>query len=333
VSGKKAGGSRRSAKMIPLLIVIEIAKRLGFGKSIVGLAMKRLRSASNKEKAFAGYTPTEHDVFVTTFGKSGTNWMMQISQQISYRGAAEFDHIHALAAWPDSPGVGPIPLSDTSPIDMSPTGLRIIKTHNETEFVPYNEKATYLTILRDPKEVLVSSYYFLGGALGLLSHITIDDWYELAIAPGSLMEAWAVHAASFWAWRDRSNVLVLNFGDVKNEPRKSIEQVVAKMGVELTGAQLAEVIRRASFEYMSAHESQFAPPQALFGDKSKPTLMVRRGASGKSDELLSQTQQAEVDRLCQAELKKIGSDFPYSTEFKVVEASSPSRDRRPSSGP
>ncbi|MFP6655750.1 MAG: sulfotransferase domain-containing protein, partial [Myxococcota bacterium] len=244
--------------------------------------------------------------------------------------AAEFDHIHALAAWPDSPAPGPIPLSDTSPIDMSPTGLRIIKTHYETEFVPYDEKATYLTILRDPKEVLVSSYYFIGGVLGLLSHVTFNDWYDLAIAPGGITEAWAVHTASFWAWRDRSNVLVLNFGDVKNEPRKSIEQVVAKMGVELTEAQLAEVIRRASFEYMSAHESKFAPPQALFGDKSKPTLMVRRGTSGKSEEVLSQRQQAEVDRLCQGELKKIGSDFPYSTEFMVVEAPSPSHDGRPS---
>ncbi len=69
---------------------------------------------------------------------------------------------------------------------------------------------------------------------------------------------------------------------------------------------------------MKDHESQFAPPQALFGDESRPTLMIRRGASGETEELLSRSQQAEIDRLCQAQLHKIGSDFPYAREFDVV---------------
>jgi hypothetical protein len=306
--------------MIPAMLVTEIGKRLGFGKQIAQFAIKKMRSRMLEVKAFGDYQPTEHDVFVATFGKSGTNWMMQISQQISHRGNAEFDHIHAVVAWPDAPARGPVPLEDPSPLEASPTGLRVIKTHLATEHVPYNEKSTYLTVLRDPKEVLVSSYYFLGGILGVLSHLTIDDWFEISTAPGGLMEAWSKHTASFWDWRDRANVLVLNFGEVKRQPRKSIERVAAIMGVDLTEAQLAQVIERASFEYMKAHESQFAPPQSPFGDKSKPTLMVRRGAAGKSEELLSPAQQAEVDRLCQIELQKLGSDFPYAREFEVIEA-------------
>jgi hypothetical protein len=306
--------------MLPLMLLTEVGKRLGFGKQIAALGMKRVRSRMQMAKAFVGYEPTEHDVFVTTFGKSGTNWMMQIAQQISHHGEANFDHIHAVVAWPDAPASGPIPLRDTRPLDQSPTGLRVIKTHLATEYVPYSENSTYLTVLRDPKEVLVSSYYFLGGMFGVLSHVTIDDWFDLCVAPDRLMAAWAEHAASFWDWRNRPNVLVLNFAGIKSEPRKSIERVAAIMGVELTEAQLARVIERASFEYMQAHESQFAPPQSPLGDKSNPTLMVRRGASGKSEELLSLAQQAEVDRVCQAELRRIGSDFPYATEFEVVAA-------------
>ena len=304
-------------------MLIEVAKRLGFAKHVVKLGFKRMSSKTTKEKAFAGYVPTEHDVFVTTFAKSGTNWMMQIAQQISHYGEAEFEHIHTVAAWPDSVSAGPIPLKDTSPIDESPTGLRVIKTHLETEFVPYDEKATYVTVLRDPKEVMVSSYYFLGGAMGVLNHVTIDDWYELTISPGGLMSSWAVHAASFWDWRDRPNVLVLNFSEIKSEPRRSIERVAAVMGIPLSEDQLAKVIERASFDYMQAHESQFAPPQPMFGDKTKPTLMVRRGASGKSEELLNLAQQANIDRLAQTALAEIGSDFPYATAFEVVDEIEP----------
>jgi hypothetical protein len=316
MSKKKTVGLRRSKMMLIFAVVAEILKRMGLGKQLIRLNMRQMRSEKLKRKAFKGYQPTEHDVFVTTFAKSGTNWMMQIAQQICHRGDAEFEHIHTVAPWPETPALGAIPLRDPGPLDASPTGLRIIKTHLETDFVPYDEKATYLTILRDPKEVLVSAYYFIGGILGLLNHVTIDEWYELAISPGGLIESWSTHAASFWEWRDRPNVLVLNFREVKSEPRRSIERVAAIMGVKLTEAQLSKVIERASLDYMKAHESQFGPPQSPFGDKSKPTLMIRRGVSGQSQELLSKAQQEEIDRLCQAQLREIGSDFPYVSEFE-----------------
>ena len=50
----------------------------------------------------------------------------------------------------------------------------------------------------------------------------------------------------------------------------------------------------------------------------EPVLMVRRGESGGSEELLSRQQQAAIDRLCQAELLRLGSDFPYAKAFEVV---------------
>jgi hypothetical protein len=69
---------------------------------------------------------------------------------------------------------------------------------------------------------------------------------------------------------------------------------------------------------MRAHESRFAPPQSPFGVVKNPTLMVRSGQTGASAELLSQAQQAEIDRRCEAELAAIGSDFPYAEIFEVV---------------
>jgi hypothetical protein len=322
VSKNKFGGLKQSnAIMLPAMLLVQLGNRLGLGKQIAQFGLKLICRSLESAKAFRNYEPTEHDVFVATYAKSGTNWMMQISQQVSHRGEAEFEHIHTVVPWPDTPAPGPISLGDMSALEESPTGLRVIKTHLQAELVPYSEKSTYLTVLRDPKEVLISSYYFLGGMIGVLSHITIDDWYEFATSPGGLMDLWAVHTASFWNWRDRPNVLVLNYAEVKSEPRRSIERVASIMGVDLTESQLAKVIERASFEYMKAHESQFAPPQPPFGDESNPTLMVRRGASGQSGELLSLAQQAELDRLCQAKLRELGSDFPYATEFEVVPAS------------
>lgn len=254
-------------------------------------------------------------MLVTTFAKSGTNWMMQIAQQIAHRGDASFDHIHDVVAWPDSPAAGPVALDAPGPLASSPTGLRVVKTHLEPEFVPYDRRAVYLTVLRDPKEVVVSSYYFLGGLFGVLSHVTIGDWLELFLRPPSVGSWWAVHTAGYWAWRDRPNVLVLGYGEMHRDPRAAIERVAGVMGVRLTADELESVARRSSFEYMRAHEWQFAPPRPPLASEADHPRMVRSGKVGGSGELLSPTQQAAVDRFCRDELRRLGSDVPYDDFF------------------
>jgi hypothetical protein len=300
------------------MMSLSIVCRIGFAKPFTKFALRQMSSPAKRARAFAGYEPSGHDVIVATFAKSGTNWMMQISQQLAHYGEAEFDHIHNVVPWPESPAPGPISLSDPGPQADSPTGLRIIKTHNAVEHVPYQEKATYLTVIRDPKEVAVSSYYFLGGILGVLPYISIDDWFEIFMDEGGLAERWVEHTAGFWDWRDRPNVLLLNYGGILKDPRASLARVAETMGVELTPDQFEKVLHRSSFEYMSAHESQFAPPQLPFTKEKDRARMVRRGKSGASDEALSPAQQARIDDWCQAQLKARGSDFPYADAFDVV---------------
>ncbi len=318
-SGSSLATRPRTMRMAIMFGALQIAKRLGLSKAMTGLLMRRVLSPEINARAFEGYPPSSHDVFVATFAKSGTNWMMQIAQQIAHYGAAEFPHIHAVVPWPDAPGSTPIgDLFDETPIENSPTGLRIIKTHLAAEYIPYSEKAKYLAVIRDPKEVLVSSYYFLGGMFGVLNHLTIDDWFDLTTRPGGLMERWAIHTASVWDWREHPNVLVMNYREIIKEPVASIELVAGVMGVTLSPEQLASVVERSSFSYMQAHEAQFAPPLTPFNKGHDLPKMVRRGKSDGSDEALSSKQQIQIDELCQANLESLGSTFPYSEAFKLA---------------
>jgi hypothetical protein len=311
-------GPFNAKPMLFVALIGQVGKRLGFGRQMLRLANRQALAASDKEEAFAGYRATRHDVFVATFGKSGTNWMMQIAQQITHRGESEFERIHDVVPWPEGPGSLAVALTDTKALEQSPTGLRVIKTHLAADFVPYSEEATYLTVLRDPKEVLVSSYYFLGGLFGILSHVTIDDWFDLFTMPESMAAVWARHTASFWEWRDRSNTLILNFREMKDDLRESVRCVAAVMGVVLTESQLAKVVERSSFEYMKAHQSKFAPPRVPFVKEAERPLLVRRGKTGESGLLLSPDQQASIDRICQTELRRLGSDFPYASTFEMT---------------
>lgn len=206
-----------SPEVAPRLSLISFAvltARLG-----VGLGLRRatlngvlnLLVAPRRSPKLERYHPTQHDVFVTTFAKSGTNWAMQMCLEIAHRGTASYQHIHDVVAWPEIPNARIPVLDDPRPWRDSPTGMRVIKTHMAATVVPYDAAARYVTVLRDPKDVLVSAYHFILGVLGVRGKVTLSQWYELCVGPEGLISRWVDHAASFWSWRTRPNVFVRPF--------------------------------------------------------------------------------------------------------------------------
>jgi hypothetical protein len=311
----------KSLKKDPLLqsILLEFAKHIGLAKVIVWWVIVRSLLAKKKNKVLDGYKPDKSDVFVATYYKSGTNWMLQIGQQIADLGDSKFSHIHDVVPWPE---VGlSSDLNDKSGV-KSPTGLRVIKTHLNSDYVPYDSEAKYLVVIRDPKEVLISSYHFFCGILNVLPNVDINGWFDVFSAQGSLLENWIEHTAGFWAWRDRPNVYVIGYEELKNNPVIEIKKIVQLLGVELDENQLEQVLERASFKYMKAHGEQFAPPRSPFLRDEQTTKMMRRGETGIKEEESNDAILALIDQRCQQKLKDKGSDFPYAAMFNIVQASS-----------
>lgn len=299
-----------------------LLKKLGKPKALIGFVGKRNINSDRIKKAFAGYAPDSGDIFVCAYSKSGTNWLMQIAHQIAWYGAGEFEHIHDVVAWPDTPPrLGEkmfTPLRSDIIKKLSPTGLRVIKTHLAAHYVPYSEEAKYLVVVRDPKEVLVSSYPFFGSVLGPLMP-SVEIWLQMFLEPGWPMgfgNTWAEHTASYWALRDKPNVLILSYSKLKRDPEQGIRQISQTLGVSLNEEQFARVLERSSFSYMKGINHKFSPVEAGSIPWAKDFTMIRSGKSGNSAEMLNEEQQNRIDRCVQEELQRLGSDFPYEDFFK-----------------
>lgn len=263
---------------------------------------------------FKGVEPSERDVFVAVYPKAGNNWTMQIAIQIAHRGAAEFEHIHELVCWPHSPVPELIAPMDSPAHERSPTKLRVIKTQLPLPGTPYNDRGRYLVVVRDPRDTLVSMHHFLNGVIGGIidQQFSIEDLHQF-ILDERMPVCWAEHAAGWWALREQPNVMLATFREMKRDLGGVVSRAAEVMGVALTEAEHAEVVRRSSFAYMKAHEDQFAPPIPTYrGEQAK---MIRSGEVGGGKVELTQAQRDALDVHYKAKLKALGSDLPYDALF------------------
>ncbi len=269
-----------------------------------------------KHNAYADYIYRANDVIVTTYPKSGTTWMKQIAVQIGYLGEGEYNHIDDVVPWPDKlvPQEGP-ELNDISGLTDSPTGIHVIKSHLEADYVPFESGAKCICVIRDPKDTLVSVVHFENGFNRLLFDHTIPvkEWVAAFQTEQFIYQPWAMLTDSWWKLRDRDNVLVMFYEDMKRDPQNAVTQVAEFLGVELTTEQFGKVLEKSSFSYMKANDSKFAPPAWDAGH----VPMVRSGQSGNSKELLSTQDQSQIDDFCIRELEKLGSDFPYQALYAL----------------
>ena len=310
---------RRKARLLVALlpVLMRMIRLLGLEKTLFQRYFTPIKQRTDAKAAqsFADYQPGPGDLLVCCYFKSGTHWAMQVAHQIINHGEAEFDSIYDVIPWNEAPPSGTgLSLQDPRPMQLSKTGQRVIKTHACAELVPYTTAAKYLCVIRDPKDVFVSSYHFMRAVmLGPLMP-SVPTWLDLYLSDQAFWRPWADFTASYWSWRDRPNVCFLTYEQMQEDPQAMVIKIAEFLGVELNAAQLQKVLQLSSYEYMrrNDHKFHFSVGSPLTPPHGK---MIRQGKKGQSSELISADQQSRIDAYCQQRLIGLGSDFPYAGHF------------------
>jgi hypothetical protein len=294
-----------------------ILEKLGRAERVMAFFGLRQQKQFKEKNPFRDFQPGEQDVFVMTYTKSGTNWMMQIALQLIYHATAEYDHIHEVIPWPDTeimPGFMrsyAIPLKQASHWTKAPERKRVIKTHFNWDLLPKSEKARYIAVIRDPKDIFVSSYFFVRDGVMGSAMPSVDTWFNLFLSEKFVIGgSWAVNAAGYWAERHRPNVMIVSFKSMKQDLRRTVKEVADFLGARVGDEIIDEVYRQSTFEHMKRMDEKFRIGKII--PWRSEGAMIRRGVQGGSSELLSPERQRQVDAYFMAELKRLGSDFPYT---------------------
>src|SRR5437762_2316763 len=182
------------------------------------------------------------DIIVATPSKSGTTWMQMCCALLIFQTPEPPAPLAVLSPWLDML---------TSPIDEvvelldAQTHRRFIKTHTPLDGLPWDERVTYITVGRDPRDVALSMDNHManldldvllaarGAVVGNddLAELFPDGppipaateierfwaWVDADDARGNGLRPTLHHLDTFWSARDRSNVVLLHYDDLKRD--------------------------------------------------------------------------------------------------------------------
>ncbi|XP_063956685.1 sulfotransferase 1B1-like [Lytechinus pictus] len=209
----------------------------------------------------------EDDVILTSYIKCGTHWMAEILLLILNSGIPlssqdRFDRssqLLELPAWIHN-------MSKSYEYIATIPSPRMYITHLPIQFLPeqvWKKKPKIVYVARSPRDCLASLFNYLKPDPQQYTWNEIFNLFTLEKMPyGSVWD----HQYGFWKRRNDSNILYVDFEDMKMDPAGNAAKVAAHLGYDLSAEQLAEVTRLSSLNEM---KSTYARLEDELGDKGK----------------------------------------------------------------
>ncbi len=257
----------------------------------------------------------DDDVIVATYAKSGTTWTQQIVGQIILGPDPELPTAE-ISPWVD---LRVPPKSVKLPAIEAQTHRRFLKTHLPVDALRFSDKAKYIYIARDGRDVVWSMYNHHANANALWYEMLNDtpglvgppiqpppadirqyfrDWLERDGHP--FWPFWD-NIRGWWAIRDLANVKAIHFADLKRDMPGAMREIADFLGVRVKPENWPEIERYCSFDWMKANATKATPLGGAFWDAGAETF-INKGTNGRWQSVLSPQESAAYEARAIAEL-------------------------------
>ncbi|XP_071370171.1 amine sulfotransferase-like [Centroberyx affinis] len=244
------------------------------------------------------------DVFLTAYPKSGTAWMQQILVQIM--DAAHPDQVE------DATNRVRVPWLEASTLDNSlreRPDPRLFRTHLPPDMLPHGVRAKRIKVvyvMRNPKDVLVSSYHFAHSWTMLEAPKSFEDFFQQFLEGDVYMGSWFDHVREYYTARDQMDILFVKYGDMLKDLRGEVVKLCAFLGKDLTDEAIDQVVEASIFKNMKTN------PKANYKDlvetdRYKKETM-RKGIAGDWKYFFTVAQNERFDQA----FKEKMSDLPLT---------------------
>lgn len=205
------------------------------------------------------YQPTKDDVFITTYPKNGTTWMMYIIWEILHDGAPPPPpYIMMMIEMPFLEFTGTKAMEKLKP-------PRVVKTHMPFNMNPYSPSAKYFYVYRNPWDCCVSYFHHERDMEPNYESLTFDVFFECFLKGEVPWGDYFDHFLSWYEHRNDPNVLYYKYEDMKKDPRAVVLKVAEFLGdgylLKLREDEelLEKILRHTNFKYMKENLHCYTP--------------------------------------------------------------------------
>ncbi|XP_003225132.1 sulfotransferase 2B1 [Anolis carolinensis] len=245
----------------------------------------------------------DDDVVTVTYPKSGTNWMLEILGLTQHGGDPSW--VRSAPVWDRFPWIEVHDCLDKAKTSPPP---RFLTSHLPFQLFPksfIHSKAKIIYVLRNPKDVLVSSYHFSKFFKGFPDPGSMEEFLEKFLSGNVAYGSWFDHVRGWMELKDRSNFFMITYEELQQNLRGNVEKLCQILGKNLNSQQINSVVENASFQKMKDNNmSNFS--QAPDFDHNKGKFM-RKGISGDWKNHLTVAQNEHFDRVYQEKMQGIFS--------------------------
>lgn len=253
----------------------------------------------------------DDDVLSVTYPKSGTVWMQEILPLVL--GEGDLTPIQTIPNWDRVPWLEETRLAQIVDQLKSP---RALVTHFPYHLMPasfHDSKAKVIYVMRNPKDILVSFYYFHQMAAFLEDPGTFDEFMDKFLE-GKVFGKWTDHVKS---WKNSSlgdRIMYITYEDMKQDLPGSVRRISSFLGKNLTDEVIQKIAEHCSFKAMKDNPlSNFSlvPKKYMDSDKSP---FLRKGDSGDWKNHFNSEQLSRFSSTIGKELEGESFSLPWSLE-------------------
>jgi aryl sulfotransferase len=272
---------------------------------LIRLAEREYRTWSLDSRRWHRYVPRPDDIVIATAPKCGTTWTQQIVSSLVFQDAQPRP-IPAVSPWIDARFRG----SSEEVFDklQAQTHRRFVKTHLPVDGLPIYDEVRYIHAARDGRDALMSMHnHFSGLSLAQLANfdrIGIDDpaigrpYPRVPADPAAFFREWISTPAvpgqtegtpglsffdlevGYWAERQRSNFLLVHYGDLKANLDQEMRRISSFLGIAVDEEIWPTLVSAASFESMRAAGADLMPQtKTMFAEG--PQRFFNKGTNGR----------------------------------------------------
>jgi len=255
------------------------------------------------------------DIIISTYAKAGTTWVQQIIAQLLFDGKEGLE-VAEMSPWID---LRVPPKEVKLPEVEAQQHRRFVKTHLPVDALVFSEKAKYVYIGRDGRDVVWSMYNHHANAnekwYGALNetpgrvgppigppaetvHQYFRDWFAQDGHP--FWPFWE-NVRSWWAIRDLPNVYMLHFSNLKADMPTEIRKIASFLDIPVDESNWNAIVEHCTFDYMKANATKSVPLGGAFWDGGATTF-VNKGTNGRWTETLTESEIAAYEQKALDEL-------------------------------